>query len=62
MEVFSKAATLEEVKTNNNALSPGRYVGTEAEEVDGIPFEEKMKHLTEQLSAQFIEGKNWRKK
>ncbi len=53
---FCKSATLDEVKANNYVLSPGRYVGTEAEEDDGIPFEEKMKHLTEQLSKQFAEG------
>ncbi len=56
VEGFCKAATLEEVKANNNVLSPGRYVGTEAEEDDGIPFEEKMKQLTEQLAEQFKEG------
>lgn len=56
VEGFCKAATLEEVKANNNVLSPGRYVGTEAEEDDGIPFEEKMKHLTAQLKEQFEEG------
>lgn len=56
IEGFCKAATLEEVKANNNVLSPGRYVGTEAEEDDGIPFEEKMKHLTAQLKEQFEEG------
>lgn len=56
IEGFCKAATLEEVKANNNVLSPGRYVGTEAEEDDGVPFEEKMKHLTQQLKEQFEEG------
>ena len=61
IEGFCKAATLEEVKANNNVLSPGRYVGTEAEEDDGIPFEEKMKHLTEQLKAQFAEGEKLEK-
>jgi type I restriction enzyme M protein len=53
---FCKTATLEEVKTNNYVLSPGRYVGTEAEEDDGISFEEKMKKLTEELMGQFEEG------
>ncbi len=56
IEGFCKAATLEEVKGNNNVLSPGRYVGTEAEEEDGVPFEEKMKLLTEKLAEQFVEG------
>jgi type I restriction enzyme M protein len=31
-------------------------VATEAEEDDGMPFEEKMKYLTEQLATQFAEG------
>ena len=52
----SKSASLEEVKANNYVLTPGRYVGTEAEEDDGVPFDDKMKHLTEKLNAQFEEG------
>jgi len=55
-EGFSKSASLEEVKANNYVLTPGRYVGTEAEEEDGVPFEEKMKHLTEKLNSQFEES------
>ena len=39
-----------------SVLMPGRYVGTEEEEDDGIPFEEKMTALTEQLAAQFAKG------
>jgi type I restriction enzyme M protein len=58
VEGFSKSATLAEVKANGYVLSPGRYVGTEAEEDDGVSFEEKMKHLTEQLAAQFKEGQD----
>lgn len=61
VEGFCKAATLEEVKANNNVLSPGRYVGTEAEEDDGIPFEDKMKLLTEQLKEQFSAGEKLEK-
>lgn len=56
VEGFSKSATLAEVKANGYILSPGRYVGTEAEEDDGISFEEKMKHLTQQLKEQFDES------
>ncbi|MDQ2720448.1 MAG: type I restriction-modification system subunit M [Bacteroidota bacterium] len=59
---FCKTATLEEVKANNNVLSPGRYVGTEAEEDDGISFEEKMKKLTEELMGQFEVGKDLEQK
>ena len=61
IEGFCKAATLEEVKGNNNVLSPGRYVGTEAEEEDGVPFEDKMKLLTEKLAEQFAEGEKLEK-
>jgi len=50
------------VKTNNYVLSPGRYVGTEAEEDHGISFEEKMKKLTRELMVQFEEGESLEKK
>ena len=53
---FCKAATLEEVRKSNYVLMPGRYVGTEAEEDDGIPFDEKMKVLTSKLAEQFTRG------
>ncbi|MFO8129297.1 MAG: N-6 DNA methylase [Bacteroidales bacterium] len=50
---FCKAARLEDVKENDYKLTPGIYVGSEAEEDDGIPFEEKMEGLKEQLKEQF---------
>ncbi|MGB4595204.1 MAG: class I SAM-dependent DNA methyltransferase [Anaerolineaceae bacterium] len=53
---FCKAATLDEVRANNYVLMPGRYVGTEEAEDDGISFEEKMAKLTAQLSEQFAKG------
>lgn len=53
---FCKAATLDEVRANNYVLMPGRYVGAEEEEDDGIPFEEKMTALTEKLAEQFARG------
>ena len=37
-------------------LTPCRYVGAEAHEDDGEPFEEKMKRLTTTLKEQFGEG------
>jgi type I restriction enzyme M protein len=37
-------------------LTPGRYVGAEAAEDDGEPFEEKMERLTTQLQEQFAES------
>ena len=36
-----------------NALTPGRYVGIEENKDDEIPFEEKMRQLTNELSKQF---------
>ena len=53
---FCKAAKIDEVRTNNYVLMPGRYVGTEEIEDDGIPFEEKMNALTTQLAEQFARG------
>ena len=41
---------------NNYVLMPGRYVGTEEEADDGIPFDEKMKALTSKLAEQFTKG------
>jgi type I restriction enzyme M protein len=37
-------------------LTPGRYVGAEAQLDDGEPFEDKMKRLTAQLDEQFKES------
>ena len=56
VEGFCKSALLEEVAANNYVLTPGRYVGTEAEEDDGILFEDKMKVLVEKLNSQFKES------
>jgi len=53
---FCKVATLDEVRQNGYVLMPGRYVGTEEAEDDGVPFEEKMAKLTAQLAEQFAEG------
>jgi len=53
---FCKAAKLEEIRKHGHVLTPGRYVGAEAQEDDGEPFEEKMKRLTGQLRQQMTEG------
>ncbi len=53
---YCKVATMDEVRTNNYVLMPGGYVGTELEEEDGIPFEEKMKALTKKLTEQFTKS------
>lgn len=53
---FCKAAAMEEVRNNNHVLMPGRYVGTEEELDDGVPFEDKMNALTSKLAEQFAKG------
>ena len=53
---FCYSATTEEIKSNDYVLTPGRYVGVEETEDDGIPFEEKMKNITSELSKQFEES------
>jgi type I restriction enzyme M protein len=49
---FCRAATMDEVRTNNYVLMPGRYVGTETEEDDGILFSDKIAELTTRLAEQ----------
>ena len=53
---FCKAVTIDEIKENNYVLTPGRYVGVEEKEDDGIPFDEKMKTITSELKKQFEES------
>ena len=53
---FCKSATLDEIKANDFVLTPGRYVGAAEIEDDGIPFEVKMKELTDTLFEQMAEG------
>jgi type I restriction enzyme M protein len=53
---FCKSATLDEVRKHGHVLTPGRYVGAEAQEDDGEPFEEKMTRLVAQLREQQAEA------
>lgn len=53
---FCKGANLEEVRKHGHVLTPGRYVGAEAQEDDGEPFEEKMARLVSQLRQQQAEA------
>ncbi len=55
---FCKAADLQEVRENDYVLTPGRYVGIEEEEDDGIPFDEKMKTLTGELNELFAKSRS----
>jgi len=50
---FCKAAKLDDIRKHGHVLTPGRYVGAEEIEDDGIPFEEKMQQLVAQLDEQF---------
>jgi type I restriction enzyme M protein len=53
---FCKSATLEDMRKHGHVLTPGRYVGAEAQENDGEPFEEKMKWLAAILREQQVEA------
>ncbi len=53
---FCKSTALEEVRTHSHVLTPGRYVGVEAPEDDGEPFEQKMRRLVAELEVQRAEG------
>ena len=53
---FCYSATTEEIQSNDYVLTPGRFVGVEETDDDGIPFEEKMKKITSELSKQFEES------
>lgn len=50
---FCKSATFKEVEDNNFVLTPGRYVGTEDIEDDGISFEDKIAVISENLKSHF---------
>jgi type I restriction enzyme M protein len=49
---FCFSASRKNIEKHDFVLTPGRYVGAEEEEDDGIPFAEKMASLTSQLKAQ----------
>jgi type I restriction enzyme M protein len=56
---FCKSAPLDEVRKHGHVLTPGRYVGAEAQEDDGEPFEEKMQRLTATLREQQARPRSW---
>jgi len=53
---FCKAATLKEIEAHGHVLTPGRYVGAEEIEDDGVPYEERMAELATELYEQMAEG------
>ena len=53
---FCCSVSLEEIQKQGHILTPGRYVGTEEQEDDGEPFEDKMCRLTALWQEQRAEG------
>ena len=53
---FCKAETIEGIGKHGFVLTPGRYVGAEAQEDDGEPFAEKYPRLLAELEQCFGEG------
>ncbi len=53
---FCKTTTLDDIKSNDYVLTPGRYVGAAEIEDDGIPFEHKMEELSQTLYRQMDEA------
>ena len=54
---FCKSANMEKIEKNDFVLTPWRYVGIKEEEDDWIPFEEKIKKLTNDLKEQLDKEK-----
>lgn len=54
---FCRAVDKSVIAKEGHVLTPGRYVGSEAEEDDGIAFEERFGDLRAKLTAQFDEGR-----
>ena len=53
---FCKSATLDEIRSHDYVLTPGRYVGAKAREDAGEPFEEKMVKLAAEWREQQAEA------
>ena len=54
---FCKGTTLTEIQESGYVLTPGRYVGAEAQEEDDEQFEDIMANLTEKLTEQMAEAR-----
>jgi type I restriction enzyme M protein len=53
---FCRSATIEDIRSNSHALTPGRYVGAASVAPDGELFERKMHQLVATLHEQQAEG------
>lgn len=58
---FCRSVMKEIIAKEGHALTPGRYVGSEAEEDNGAPFEERFAELRAKLENQFAEGRTLEK-
>ncbi|QIK56814.1 SAM-dependent DNA methyltransferase [Erysipelothrix sp. HDW6A] len=54
---FCKSAKIEDIREHEYVLTPGRYVGIEDVEDDGIPFDEKMENMTSELAELFAKSR-----
>ena len=59
---FCCVVPLADVREHGYKLTPGIYVGTEAEEEDDEPYEEKMPRLVEELNGHFAEAERLRER
>ncbi len=50
---FCKSCSLDEIHKNGDALTPGRFVGSRAIELEDGQYEERMQELVKMLNAQF---------
>jgi len=55
---YSKSADINDLRKHEYILTPGRYVGIEDVEDDGIPFEEKMENMTAELAELFAKSRS----
>jgi len=54
---FCKSASLDDIRSHNHVLTPGRYVGAAAAEEDDVPFAERFAALNDKLEEQFAAAK-----
>jgi type I restriction enzyme M protein len=54
---FCKSARLDEIRSHNHVLTPGRYVGAPDVVDDDVPFAERLSALREKLEEQFAKAR-----
>ena len=53
---FCRSSTIDDIRSHNFLLTPGRYVGAVMAEEDDEPFEAKITRLTDELHEQFSQS------